>query len=133
MTTTDELHDDRPMGRAILRGLMCRCPACGRGAVLQGYLKPRTACPECGEDLTPQRTDDGPAYLTILIVGHILAPTLLAAFMLWRPSPLTLIAIFATGCVALSLFLLPRLKGMMLAIQWSRRMHGFGAGEAVHD
>ncbi|MGD9917450.1 MAG: DUF983 domain-containing protein [Paenirhodobacter sp.] len=130
---TPENEDDRPVGRAILRGLMCRCPACGRGPVLQGYLTPRATCPVCGEDLSPQRTDDGPAYLTILIVGHILAPTLLAAFMLWRPSPLVLIAIFGTGCVALSLFLLPRMKGMMLAIQWSRRMHGFGAGEIVHD
>lgn len=133
MTYTDELEDDRPIGQAIWRGLRCRCPACGRGPVLQGYLTPRAACPDCGEDLTPQRTDDGPAYLTILIVGHLLAPTILAAFMIWRPSPLTLIAIFATGCVALSLFLLPRLKGMMLAIQWSRRMHGFGSGEVAHD
>jgi uncharacterized protein (DUF983 family) len=28
--------------------------------------------------------------------------------------------------VALSLYLLPRLKGVMVAIQWARRMHGFG-------
>jgi uncharacterized protein (DUF983 family) len=28
--------------------------------------------------------------------------------------------------VALSLYLLPRLKGLVVAIQWSRRMHGFG-------
>jgi len=128
-----DIEDDRPIGRSILRGLMCRCPACGRGPVLQGYLTPRAACPVCGEDLSPQRTDDGPAYLTILVVGHLLAPALLASFMLWRPAPLTMIAVFATLCVALSLFLLPRLKGMMLAIQWSRRMHGFGAGEVIHD
>jgi uncharacterized protein (DUF983 family) len=29
-------------------------------------------------------------------------------------------------CVTLSLYLLPRLKGMIVAIQWARRMHGFG-------
>jgi uncharacterized protein (DUF983 family) len=28
--------------------------------------------------------------------------------------------------VGLSLFLLPRLKGMVVAMQWARRMHGFG-------
>jgi uncharacterized protein (DUF983 family) len=38
-----------------------------------------------------------------------------------------LAAFFASGTVALSLYLLPRLKGVMIAIQWARRMHGFGA------
>lgn len=122
MTTED---DDRPLRSAIMRGLMCRCPACGRGPLLTGYLTVRPACPACGEDFRPQRADDGPAYLTILVVGHLLAPLILWAFVAFRPSPLTLIAIFGTGSVALSLFLLPRFKGMIVAIQWSRRMHGF--------
>ncbi len=126
-------QDDRPIGRAIARGLMCRCPACGRGRMLEGYLRVAPACPACGEDLSPQRADDGPAYLTILIVGHLLAPLLLWVFVAFRPSPLQMIAVFATGSVALSLALLPRMKGLIVAIQWSRRMHGFGPGEVAHD
>jgi uncharacterized protein (DUF983 family) len=35
--------------------------------------------------------------------------------------------------VALSLFLLPRLKGAIVGFQWARRMHGFGRGEARTD
>lgn len=35
--------------------------------------------------------------------------------------------IFSVGCVALSLWLLPRLKGALVALQWSRRMHGFAS------
>jgi uncharacterized protein (DUF983 family) len=132
MNQTDT-EDDRPVGRAITRGLMCGCPACGRVRVLSGYLTVRASFPACGEDFTPQRADDGPAYLTILIVGHLMAPAILWAFIAYRPSPQTLIAIFATGTVALSLALLPRMKGMIVGIQWSRRMHGFGAGEIVHD
>ncbi|MEM1130315.1 MAG: DUF983 domain-containing protein [Pseudomonadota bacterium] len=124
--TSDMLASERPLWRSIFRGLCRRCPKCGEGHVFQGYLKLRTACPACGEDLSPQRTDDGPAYLTILIVGHVMAPLLLFVFVEWRPSPLTMVTVFSTGCVALSLFLLPRMKGMMLAIQWSRFMHGFG-------
>jgi len=126
-------EDDRPLGRAVTRGLLCRCPACGQGRLLSGYLTVRPACPACGEDFTAQRADDGPAYLTILIVGHLMAPTILWAFIAFRPQPLVMIAIFATGCVALSLALLPRMKGMMVAIQWSRRMHGFGEGELRND
>ncbi len=119
-------HEDRPMKRAILRGLRRRCPSCGKGALFCGYLKVRESCPECGEDFTPQRADDGPAYLTILIVGHLMAPALLIVFVKYRPDPLVLLAIFGLGVIALSLFLLPRLKGMLVAIQWAKRMHGFG-------
>ncbi len=125
-----ETADDRPIWPAIQRGLRCRCPNCGKGALLRGYLKVRDTCPACGEDLHHHRADDGPAYLTILIVGHVMAPLLLIAFTVWRPSPLTLALTFSVFCVALSGFLLPRLKGMIVAIQWSRRMHGFGAATA---
>ena len=46
------------------------------------------------------------------------------------PIDRTLALTFSVFCVALSGFLLPRLKGMIVAIQWSRRMHGFGAATA---
>ena len=119
--------EERPLGIALRRGWMCRCPACGAGPMLKSYLKVRDYCPVCHEALSHQRADDGPAYLTILIVGHILAPTIFFVFVTFRPDPLTLAAIFSVGTVALSLFLLPRLKGVMVALQWAKRMHGFGA------
>ncbi|SPH17179.1 hypothetical protein DEA8626_00695 [Defluviimonas aquaemixtae] len=125
------VHDDRPLKPALLNGLRLRCPACGEGRLLTGYLKVRDTCPSCGEALHHQRADDGPAYLTILIVGHLMAPLILWAFIHYRPDPLVLSGVFAMGCVALSLYLLPRMKGLMVAIQWAKRMHGFGA--APHE
>ena len=122
---------DRPVKPAMLRGWCGRCPACGEGRILQGYLKVRAACPACGEDLTPQRADDGPAYFTILIVGHLLAPALMFVFIRWRPDPLMMAGGFAIGCVALSLYLLPRIKGAMIGLQWAKRMHGFGSDTDV--
>ena len=119
-------EEERPLKPAILRGWRRRCPNCGAGPMMRGYLKVRDGCPVCGEELRHQRADDGPAYLTILIVGHLLAPLLLWAFVTWRPDPMTLFAIFSVGTVALSLFLLPRIKGAMVALQWAKRMHGFG-------
>lgn len=95
--------------------------------MFSGYLKVRDTCPVCREDLSHQRADDGPAYLTILIVGHLLAPTLLWVFIEYRPDPLMLASIFSVGTVALSLYLLPRLKGLIVAFQWAKRMNGFGA------
>ena len=87
----------------------------------------REECPACGEELHHARADDGPAYMTILIVGHIMAPLILWAYTELRPEPLALAVAFSIGCTALSLYLLPRMKGLIVAIQWAKRMHGFGA------
>ena len=38
---------------------------------------------------------------------------------------------FTVVFVALSLYLLPRLKGMFVALQWAKRMHGFGGPQGV--
>jgi uncharacterized protein (DUF983 family) len=115
----------RALRPAVLRGWRRRCPQCGTGPMLKGYLKLRERCPVCAEDLSHARADDGPAYLTILIVGHVMAPVLLWVFTTFRPEPMILASIFSVGCVALSLYLLPRLKGLIVAMQWARHMHGF--------
>ena len=118
--------EERPLGPALRRGWRGLCPNCGAGRVLHNYLKVSDTCPVCGEALYHQRADDGPAYLTILIVGHIVAPLIYVVFVEFRPAPLVLASIFTTLTVALALSLLPRLKGMLVAVQWAKRMHGFG-------
>lgn len=117
--------DERELRPALMKGWRCKCPNCGSGPLFNGYLKVRDTCTVCREDLSHQRADDGPAYLTILIVGHLLAPLLMFVFETWRPSPMVMIEIFGIGTVVLSLYLLPRLKGAMIGYQWARRMHGF--------
>jgi uncharacterized protein (DUF983 family) len=116
----------RPLKQAVGRGFRRRCPRCGAGPLMKGYLKVRDNCAVCGEALYHHRADDGPAYLTILIVGHLMAPLIVWAFIEFRPDPVVLATIFSVGCVTLSLWMLPRLKGMMVGFQWAKRMHGFG-------
>lgn len=120
-----EQEEERLLRPAMLRGWRRKCPNCGAGPLLKSYLKVRDSCPVCDQALHHQRADDGPAYLTILIVGHVMAPSMLWAFETFRPEPLVLATIFSVGCIALSLYLLPRLKGVIVAFQWARRMHGF--------
>lgn len=109
-----------PLGRAMFRGLKGRCPACGEGRLFWAYLKVEPTCGECGHDLARYPADDGPAYFTILLVGHlIVAPLLLFPFIweapLWFVLPATLIP------VALStLALLPLVKGAFIGL-----MHHF--------
>ena len=126
MTPTELAPTERPTGPAVMRGLKRRCPNCGEGHMFAGYLKVADTCPECGEELYHHRADDGPAYLTILLVGHILGFVIHIMWVNWRPEPLTMATVLSIGAVALSLFLLPRMKGMVVGIQWARRMHGFG-------
>lgn len=125
-TQAAEAQDDRPRMPAMLRGWRGKCPSCGGGSLLQGYLKVNDDCAACRQEFHHHRADDGPAYLTILLVGHLLAPAIHIVFVVWRPEPLTLFTIFAVGCTALSLYLLPRLKGAMIGYQWAKRMGGFG-------
>jgi uncharacterized protein (DUF983 family) len=120
-------EEDRELRPALLRGWRRRCPQCGQGPLLKNYLTVRATCPVCGEAFHHHRADDGPAYLTILIVGHLMAPALLWAFTTFRPDPMILASSFTVATVALSLYLLPRLKGAIVGFQWAKRMHGFGS------
>ncbi|WP_138468912.1 DUF983 domain-containing protein [Poseidonocella sp. HB161398] len=124
--TEPEIPQERPLQQALWRGWRQRCPACGEGRILHSYLKVRDACPACGEEMRHHRADDGPAYLAILVVGHVLAPVMLLVWELWRPAPLVMASTLSVLTVGLALWLLPRLKGALVGIQWSRRMHGFG-------
>ena len=125
-TNTAESIAERETKPAIWRGLRGRCPSCGEGALFDGYLKVADSCPVCHEEFHHHRADDGPAYLTILIVGHVLAVMMHFIWSQFRPDPLVFATVLTIVCVGLSLYLLPRFKGMIVAIQWARRMHGFG-------
>ncbi|MGR3760206.1 DUF983 domain-containing protein [Roseobacteraceae bacterium NS-SX3] len=120
------MENDRPTMPALIKGFRCKCPNCGEGKLLHSYLKVNDECSHCGQVLSHHRADDGPAYLTILLVGHIMAPLLHVVYFTWRPEPLVTFSVFAIGCLASSLYLLPRMKGIVVAYQWARRMHGFG-------
>ncbi|MAM62840.1 DUF983 domain-containing protein [Maritimibacter sp. UBA3975] len=121
---------ERPLKPAVWRGWRKKCPHCGTGPLMKSYLKVRDTCTVCGEDLHHQRADDGPAYLTILVVGHLLVPFFHFGFTIFRPDPMVLFSVLAILAVALSLYLLPRFKGLMVGVQWAKRMHGFAPPEA---
>ena len=69
---------------AMLRGLRGRCPHCGEGALFYRYLKVNPHCPVCGHDLAQYPSDDGPAYFTILITGHLVIVPLLVFPVIWK-------------------------------------------------
>jgi uncharacterized protein (DUF983 family) len=120
-------------GQAMWRGFRGRCPACGEGRLFRAFLKVTDACPHCGEALHHHRADDFPAYLVIVIVGHILVPIVLAVETHIAP-PVTLsMALWPAMALAMSLGLLQPVKGAVVAIQWFGGMHGFDDAKKARD
>jgi uncharacterized protein (DUF983 family) len=108
---------------ALRNGLRQRCPSCGEGKLFRSYLKVNETCPACGEALHHHRADDVPAYLTILIVVHVIGVALPLVF--GYTDPLTLAVVLCAAATVLMLLMLPRMKGVTVAYQWATRMHGF--------
>lgn len=109
----------------MLRGLRGACPACNSGRMFRSYLKVADRCPVCSEDLSHQRADDFPAYLVIVIVGHIVVPLVLALEMHFAPPYWVHMALWPAIVAALSLLLLQPIKGAIVGLQWAAGMHGF--------
>jgi uncharacterized protein (DUF983 family) len=114
----------RPLWAAIRRGLRRRCPACGQSALFTGYLTLNMICPSCGLETQRYRADDAPAYFTIAIVGHIVVPLLLALERFYEPSTLLQLAIWLPVTLALTLWILPRAKGALVATHWATEAGG---------
>jgi uncharacterized protein (DUF983 family) len=108
----------QPFSQTMIRGLAGRCPQCGRGRLFTSYLKPVRECAVCGEDLGHIRADDGPAWATILLVGHILAPFLLGILPNSSWPDWMLMATIIPATLVLTLVLLPRMKGVFIGIIW---------------
>jgi uncharacterized protein (DUF983 family) len=124
----------RPVFGSLWRGFRGRCPRCGEGRLFRAFLKPVEACERCGEDLSHQRSDDAPPYFTILIVGHLLVPVLLAVQMTVELSVYGHLAIWLPLTAVLTIGLLQPVKGAVIALQWALYMHGFdGSGDDLVD
>ena len=108
------------------RGAAQKCPACGNGKLYGKYLKVADSCPACGEELHHHRADDAPPYFTILIVGHFIVAGVMMVEDYFRPNYWVHIAMWFPLTIGLSLWLLPRVKGALVGLQWALRMHGFG-------
>jgi uncharacterized protein (DUF983 family) len=116
----------REIKTSLLRGWCQKCPACGKGAIYGKYLKVAHACPACGEELHHQRADDAPPYFTMVIVAHVVVAGLLIVEKAFAPPTWVQLSIWLPLVVIMSLWLLPRVKGTLIGLQWALRMHGFG-------
>ena len=116
--------EHRPKLRSIWRGVLRRCPRCGKGDVLAGYLAVTPRCCVCGECLGHIKADDGPAYFTVLIVGHIVVPVSLWVEQVWAPPviPHLIVAVLVTCLLIWQM--LPSAKGAVVGLMWALGLRG---------
>ena len=119
------MDEERDTREAILRGLQLKCPSCGKGKLLSGYLKVKGACDCCGQELHHASVDDGPAYFTLMIVVALIFPMFAVIYTLFDPEPLWVALSMMALATGLALFILPRVKGLFIGLQWAKRLYGF--------
>lgn len=109
---------------AMLRGALGRCPQCGKGKLFRAYLKPVAACADCGEPLGHIQADDGPAWLTIMVVGHIVVFAALgvAPSAVW-PDWVSM-TVWPSLALVLALTFLPCAKGIFIGTIWATKSQG---------
>lgn len=117
---------ERDLRTAVVRGLRNCCPACGQARLFGRFLKPVPRCPACGQDWAHQQADDMPAYLVVLILGHIIVPIAVAVDTRFNPALWIEMLLWPGVALILAMLMIQPAKGVVIGFQWARRMHGFG-------
>ena len=115
----------RPLMQAMLRGFLGRCPHCGEGKLFASFVKTVDRCEHCGEEMHHHRADDLPAYLVVVIVGHIVVGAFLSVEATSTLSTWQHLAIWIPLTIGSALALLRPIKGAVVGLQWALYMHGF--------
>lgn len=121
-----------PLARSVFRGLKGRCPNCGQGRLFWKYLKVESRCEACDQDLAQYPADDGPAYLTILLTGHLVVAPMLFFPIVWR-EPAHSLPFVLGGLAAFTLALLPRVKGGWVGLMYALNVRASDSGLHTAD
>ena len=115
--------DKRPVWRSLGLGLSGLCPHCGSGALFSSYL----------EVVYHHRADEAPPYFTMFLIGHVVLPLALIAEHLWHPTILVHLSLWVPLAIIMTVMILPKVKGAVVALQWALRMHGFEYAALAHS
>lgn len=105
----------------IYRGMKRQCPQCGTPGLFLGYLKIAPRCSSCHLDFNKIRSDDAPAYFTIMIVGHVVVPLVFTVGIYYDLALWLQMIFWPLLTIFLTLILLPFVKGIIMAILWKVR------------
>ena len=116
--------------RAMGRGALSRCPACGKGRLFGRFLKVVDQCEACGTEFHHHRADDFPPYIVMFLVGHLIGYGILMTETRMEVPLWFHLALWPALTLILCLVLLQPVKGAVVGLQYALGMHGFGAARA---
>ena len=117
-TQTDQIPS---LGATLWRGIVGRCPSCGKGSLFSGYLALAPRCDACCLDYNFADSGDGPAVFVILVAGFLIVGGALIAEILYSPPYWLHALLWGTLAVLLPLVLLRSFKGVLIALQFRHK------------
>ena len=106
---------------SLKTGIRCRCPRCGEGPMLEGYLTIRKSCPNCGLSYAFADPADGPAFFVMSVVG-VVGMALFMTFEFTVHPPIWVHFVFTFPLIAaMCLGILRPFKGWMIASQYRHK------------
>lgn len=121
------MTEERDSRTAVVRGLLNKCPNCGKGQLLHGYLGVPAECAVCHAPLARYPAADGPAFFAMTIMLLLLIPLIGFTWILFRPSPVMLLVITGSITTILTLILLRFVKGAFIGYLWAKNEQDRGA------
>ncbi len=104
-----------PRLSSLAAALQNRCPVCGEGRLMAGFLKPHDACSACGQDFTRHAAGDGAVFIVMTflcfaVMGLVVWLELVLAPPLWLQ-----LGLATAVTLAAVWLLLPATKRFMIA------------------
>ncbi len=107
----------RPVGETVGLGFAGRCPRCGEGRIFSGYLKVADRCTVCGLSFSGHDAGDGAVVPALLVLGAVIVGAALYVEFTYEPALWVHIVLWGPVSVLSTMWLLPRLKGIGIALQ----------------
>lgn len=114
---SETAYPARTVGNTISLGFAGRCPRCGEGKIFSSYLKVADRCTVCGLGFSGHDAGDGAVVPALLVLGAVLVGGALYVEFTYEPPLWVHIVIWGPLVVGSTMALLPRLKGIGIALQ----------------
>lgn len=106
---------------AVLRGITCRCPRCGKGKLFAGFLTLRPRCDACGLDYNFVDSGDGPAVFIIMIAGAIVVACALIVEVKYQPPYWVHAVLWIPLILITTLLPLRAMKALLISLQFHHK------------
>ena len=121
MVQDNSAKHDHSLREAAQRGLLGRCPRCGKGTLFAGFLTVAPRCENCGLDFAFADSADGPAFFVMSFAGFVVVLAALVVEVAYQPPYWVHALLWVPLILALTLLPLRPVKGLLIALQFHHK------------